>query len=481
MISEQSGPVAAGENPKIGDHDVDDRTGSPADNQVSHETPDGSPRLSIERSRRILSEPSYRVPVAPPGDHGVAWLRANVPRFCEGEKQRRRRQLVDALLAAVPPAVLRVGDGEPLEALAEALGLPTSVVPDVHVVAASYQPHTEITVEADQAVERLVSICGGVPNEKTACQIALLVQAVPGIDALIEGRNPPAATTRRITPAGETIEVDLAGLAFGAGRHACPGRLHALAIASRKLAFHRLHYDQTPLMLPNAWDFASAAAFARAGFPAIGTTSLGVAAGRGVPDGAGLTLTDTIDLATRLVRLDLPITVDVEDGYGQNPPELAAQLWEIGVAGVNLEDGRGDHLCDPTEQANLLRSFKDGAPGLFVNARIDTHWLGLDEQSTLERASLYEQAGADGIFVPGLMDDRAISALTSAIKLPLNVLVQPNMARLAGLGVRRISAGSLLFRSALGAAVETATLLRDGAELIAPVPSYAAVQALIDS
>ncbi|MCU4187015.1 isocitrate lyase/phosphoenolpyruvate mutase family protein [Acidiferrimicrobium sp. IK] len=349
------------------------------------------------------------------------------------------------------------------------------------MVAGSYQPHTAITAEADRAVDRLVVACGGVRDEHTACRIGLLVQAAGAMPALIEGRNPPVDATRRVTPTGETIELGLNGIAFGAGRHACPGRAQALALASTQLAFHRLHRGDTPLILPNAWDFASGAAFADAGFLAVGTTSLGVAAANGLPDAAGATLTQTLDLASRLVKLDVPITVDLEAGFGQDPSELSAQLWELGVAGVNIEDGRSDHLCEPVEQARFLRAFKDGAPGLFLNARIDTYWLGIMTDSTLERAKRYEQAGADGVFVPGLTDDRAISATANGVDVPLNVLAQPDAGRLAALGVRRISTGSLLYRSALGAAVQVAASLRDGRPLDPQAPSYEAVQTLVEA
>jgi 2-methylisocitrate lyase-like PEP mutase family enzyme len=196
-----------------------------------------------------------------------------------------------------------------------------------------------------------------------------------------------------------------------------------------------------------------------------------------VAHAAGATHTETLELAAKLVRLRVPITVDIEAGFGADPRELAAQLCELGVAGVNLEDGRGDHLAEPAEQAELLGAFKDGAPGIFLNARIDTHWLGLDRSSTIERARRYADAGADGVFVPGLVDDREIIAMVAAVALPLNVLAQRDVRQLAGLGVRRVSTGSLLFRAALGSAVATAEAVRDGTPIQA-APTYETVQAL---
>jgi len=426
-----------------------------------------------------LLDPDYRVPTVPAATSGVAWLRATVPRFSDGREHDRRRALAEAQLARVSPARLRKGDGDPIELLAEALGLPRLVATDVEVVARSYQPHVETTPDADRAVERLIAACGGTRDEATACRIGLLVQASPAVAALIAGANPPVASTRRVGPSDERVRVDLTGAAFGAGRHACPGRVHALALASRHLPFHRLHHGTTPLILPNAWDYASAAALADAGFAAVGTTSLGVAAANGLPDAAGATLTETLELARKLVRLPVPVTVDIEAGLGADPRELAAQLWDVQVAGVNIEDGRGDHLAAATEHANLLRAFKDAAPAIFLNARIDTHWLQLEQRTTIERAKRYADAGADGVFVPGLSDDQEISAVAAAVELPLNVLARGDIERLASLGVRRVSTGSLLFRAALGAAVSAARAARDGRP-IPEVPTYDAVQALAD-
>ena len=250
-------------------------------------------------------------------------------------------------------------------------------------------------------------------------------------------------------------------------------------------AFHALHHTDRPLLLPNAWDFASGAALAAAGFAAIGTTSLGVAAAAGIPDAAGLTRDETLTLARRLVRLPCPVTVDIEAGFSPDPGEvgdLVAELADLGVAGINLEDGRGDRLADPATQVVLIRAVKRRAPGVFVNARTDTYWLGVDATvpATLDRARRYLDAGADGIFVPGLAREQDISAVTAAVPVPVNVLHLPALGldRLAELGVRRVSTGSLLFRAALNATVTTALAVRDGEPLPAGIPGYAEVDAL---
>ncbi|QTR01697.1 isocitrate lyase/phosphoenolpyruvate mutase family protein [Saccharothrix algeriensis] len=259
---------------------------------------------------------------------------------------------------------------------------------------------------------------------------------------------------------------------FAAGRSGRPDRGRATAEG----VFHRLHDGPQPLVLPNAWDFASAAALVREGFPAVGTTSLGVAAAHGLPDAAGLAREEALALARALVRLPVAVTVDAEAGFG-DAPGLAAEPADLGVAGLNVEDGRGDRLADPAEQAELVRACKRAAPHLFVNARVDTHWPGVDRGSTAERAARYADAGADGVFVPGRLSERVIAEVVAAAPVPVNVLAQHGIRVLADLGVRRVSTGSLLFRAAVRATVTTARAVRDGTP-VGEVPSYEAVQAL---
>ncbi|MEU4822673.1 isocitrate lyase/phosphoenolpyruvate mutase family protein [Actinomadura sp. NPDC023710] len=250
--------------------------------------------------------------------------------------------------------------------------------------------------------------------------------------------------------------------------------------------FRRLHHGDRPLVLPNAWDFASGAALAEAGFPAIGTTSLGVAAAAGKADAAGGTRAETVALARTLARLPVPVTVDIEGGFSDRPgdvAELAAELSSFGIAGVNLEDGRADGTLAPAgDQAAVIAAVKEAAPQLFLNARTDTFWLGTpDLDETLRRARAYAEAGADGIFVPGIAGDAGIRAVLDAVDLPLNVLYLPGKSEypwLARLGVHRVSTGSLLFRTALGATV-AAALGVTGEGGAPSVPSYGDVQRLV--
>ena len=241
-------------------------------------------------------------------------------------------------------------------------------------------------------------------------------------------------------------------------------------------AFADLHRRGDPLVLPNAWDHASAAALAAAGFPAIGTTSLGVAAALGLPDGAAETAEATIDLARRLTHLPVPVTMDIENGFSNDPAEVAAYVDRLGpVAGVNLED----QLADPAHFAQVLVAVT--GQGTFINARVDTYWLGDGGvEATLERANHYIHAGADGIFVPGVREEAEIAALAEALPVPLNVLFLPGLTvpRLAELGVARISTGSLLYRVALGAALNAAAAEDEGTVPLFPdAPSYAEVDA----
>ncbi len=181
--------------------------------------------------------------------------------------------------------------------------------------------------------------------------------------------------------------------------------------------FAELHGGPLPLLLPNAWDVPSALAFVAAGYPAIGTTSLGVAASLGVPDGRSATREPSLALARALVRLPVLVSVDCEDGYSDDPAAAAAYvaaLAELGVAGVNLEDSADGRLVEPDAFAAKVAAVKDAAPGVFVNARVDTYWFHQDEsvEATVARASAYVEAGADGIFVPGLADEDAIREIT---------------------------------------------------------------------
>lgn len=172
--------------------------------------------------------------------------------------------------------------------------------------------------------------------------------------------------------------------------------------AAARRAFAALHRSGEPFVLPNAWDVASALLLADAGFPAIGTTSLGVTAAAGLVDGQGTGRRVVAEVARQVVpRLSIPVTVDMEGGYSDDPGEvaaLAAELASLGAAGINLEDGTAAGTLRPAAaQAAILRAVVAAAPGLFVNARTDTYWLHIGLQSgrraeTISRLLAYREA-----------------------------------------------------------------------------------------
>ncbi|MGW4485466.1 isocitrate lyase/PEP mutase family protein [Amycolatopsis sp. NPDC004368] len=252
-------------------------------------------------------------------------------------------------------------------------------------------------------------------------------------------------------------------------------------------SFAALHLPGKPLLLPNVWEFGFAAALAAAGHPAVGTTSLGVSAAAGLADGAPASRAATVALARALAPLDVLVSVDIADGFSTDPAvvaDLVAELADAGAVGVNLEDGRADGTLAPVDtQCALIAAARAAAPGVFLNARTDTHWLGSGSLSTtLTRAHAYRDAGADGLFVPGLAAADDITAVVAATDLPLNVLFLPGrvtVAGLADLGVARVSLGSTPYRVALAAALATVAAARDGGELPLAPPSYDEVAGLL--
>jgi cytochrome P450 len=208
----------------------------------------------------VLHDPAFVVPPVPPASSGVAWLRATVGRFSEGESHERRRALSVAALGTIALDRLRTPhDDHPVAVLARATGAPDGVVDLVRDVAQAYQPGAGDSARADSAVDRLVARLGGAFDEPTAARIGVLVQACEPTAALIDKArhravdavlrdDPPVPATRRqalvartvgdvTVAAGEVVRVALAGdLAFGAGPRRCPGRDHALALVEGALA-----------------------------------------------------------------------------------------------------------------------------------------------------------------------------------------------------------------------------------------------------
>ncbi|MGV9562077.1 isocitrate lyase/PEP mutase family protein [Streptomyces sp. NPDC003480] len=240
---------------------------------------------------------------------------------------------------------------------------------------------------------------------------------------------------------------------------------------SRADTFRALHHGRPPgdpLVLPGPWDAASAQVCAAAGFPALATPSAGIAASLGYADGA-TPAGEMFAAVTRIVRaVDIPVSADVEHGYGLPPRELVGRLLETGAVGCNLEDSRGGALKDPQEHADWLAEVRaEAGDRLFLNARVDTfvHGDG-DPERAVERAASYVAAGADCIYPIGAPAD-VLPLLRAGVEGPLNVFARldgqgPAPAELGGLGATRVTFGPWLQRRATAALVEVAAQLRQG-------------------
>ncbi|MCA0175750.1 MAG: isocitrate lyase/phosphoenolpyruvate mutase family protein [Proteobacteria bacterium] len=225
--------------------------------------------------------------------------------------------------------------------------------------------------------------------------------------------------------------------------------------------FHALHQTAHPLLLPTAWDAASALSMQAAGARAIATSSAALAWSLGWPDGDNLPMDELLAAVRRLVRvLAVPLSVDAEAGYSRDPEAVAAlavNLAGMGVAGINLEDGNESPECLAAKIAACRRAL--GRRALFINARTDVFLRGLASGAaataeTLARLQRYRDAGADGAFVPGLTESDTIATIAQANPMPLNVMAAPDLPDLATctrLGVRRLSAGPWPMLGACGA------------------------------
>lgn len=212
------------------------------------------------------------------------------------------------------------------------------------------------------------------------------------------------------------------------------------------------------LVLPNAWDAASARIFERAGFPALATTSAGVACALGYPDGELLTRAEMIAVVARIARMvKIPVTADVEAGYG-DPVQTALAVWRAGAVGMNLEDFSGGRLHAIEDQVEAIRGIRATTPLMVINARTDIFLKAIGEEATrfdraVERLNAFLEAGADCVFAPGVYDRDSILRVVKAVRGPLNILASkgvPPVAELRKIGVARLSVGSGPMRATLG-------------------------------
>ncbi|MGH9449615.1 MAG: isocitrate lyase/PEP mutase family protein [Terriglobia bacterium] len=233
-------------------------------------------------------------------------------------------------------------------------------------------------------------------------------------------------------------------------------------------AFRDLHHGPHILVLPNAWDAASARIFEQAGFSAIATTSAGVANSLGHPDGQRISRDEMLAAVKKIVAaVSVPVSADMEAGYGTTPEgvaETARAVIAAGAVGMNFEDGTGirEKPLEALElQIEKIRAVHAAATSLGVqfvlNARTDVYLVQAVEPSVrageaILRANAYREAGADCLFVPGVADKNTIGMLAREIRGPVNILAgpaAPNAAELEHLGVARMSTGSGPMRATL--------------------------------
>jgi len=248
----------------------------------------------------------------------------------------------------------------------------------------------------------------------------------------------------------------------------------------RAAALRRLHQGPGILVLANAWDVASARLVETAGFPAVATSSAGVAFVLGYPDGERISRAEMAEAVRRIAsRVSVPVTADMEAGYGPTTEDAAATARAVvaaGAVGMNLEDAPGPGgegtLIDQPLQVERIRAARETAAAagvpIVINARTDVFLAGVGEPATrlahaARRLAAYRDAGADCLFAPGVCDPPTIGALVRELGAPLNILAGkgcPPIPELARLGVRRVSVGSGLMRAALGLVRRIAEELR---------------------
>jgi 2-methylisocitrate lyase-like PEP mutase family enzyme len=242
------------------------------------------------------------------------------------------------------------------------------------------------------------------------------------------------------------------------------------AQAEKAEKLRKLHHGPRILALPNAWDVVSARILEEVGHPAIATSSAAVAFAHGYPDGQRISRGKMLDAVARIAQaVRVPVTADLESGYGKTPEEIVdftKAMVAAGAVGLNFEDVTGDDESTHVElglQARNIRAIRETSAALGVpvaiNARTDVYLMPIGPEATrfertVERLSAYREAGADCLFVPGLCDRETIAKLVKALDAPLNILASqgcPSLDELEKMGVARVSAGSSAMRAAMGA------------------------------
>lgn len=236
------------------------------------------------------------------------------------------------------------------------------------------------------------------------------------------------------------------------------------------MSFKALHHSDRILILPNAWDARSAAAFQQNNYKAVATSSMAVAESLGYEDGEQMSFEEYLFVIRRIMAVaNVPVTVDMEMGYGDVLGNIQ-RIVDLGVAGINIEDSLiasgARVLGNAVQFAEVVAQIKAKFPALFVNVRCDTYLLNTQLEETAARLAAYEAAGADGIFLPCIVKPADITAAVSYTSLPLNVMIVPGLPDLATLwqlGVKRVSMGPAMFGKAYEVITTlTQQLLKDG-------------------
>jgi 2-methylisocitrate lyase-like PEP mutase family enzyme len=272
-------------------------------------------------------------------------------------------------------------------------------------------------------------------------------------------------------------------------------------LKSQALAFRSLHHGPRALVLPNVWDVVSARIIEQAGYPAIATTSAGIAFSLGYPDGQKISRDEMLARVGRIAKaVKVPVTADVEAGYGTRPEDAAdtaRMAIEAGAVGINLEDSTNDSvhpLIDLSLQLEKIRAVREAALKagvlLVLNARTDVYLLQVGEENTrydqaVKRLVAFRDAGAECVFAPGLRDAETIARLVKDVQCPLNILAGPGslpIPELEKLGVARVSLGSATIRATLGLLQKMADELKSSGTYIAMegAPSHAQVNASLE-
>jgi 2-methylisocitrate lyase-like PEP mutase family enzyme len=262
-------------------------------------------------------------------------------------------------------------------------------------------------------------------------------------------------------------------------------------LAAKADRFRALHAGPKLLVLANVWDAASARLVEAAGFAAIATSSAGVAHSLGYADGQFVPRQEMLAAVARIARIvELPVSADLEGGYGVGPENAARLAGELIAAGATA---KFKDLSQEVEEIHAIREVGAGAGvPLVINARTDTFWQGKEEKAkrfaeAVRRCRAYREAGADCLFVPGLSDAETIGAFVREIGAPLNVLAgtgAPNLEELSRLGVRRLSFGSSLGRAAYGHFRKLLFLVAEGTDfesILTGAVSYSELNALFAS